>query len=414
MRGTRRAIGAALALGVLAGCRSPRPAVAAAEPPAPHLAEVVRDIPAPDVSAIALAVPADPPAVPARYLRLTADECRRAACGHAVLARGILAAADDGADGVQSHRQAAVEALRQRVAHALAREARGRAAAGALELYYKLQQAELLADLLDRSLAETDALVSAADKLAAGGFAEAPEAFALRRSQLDLRAERVTITAGIRRLNDELKPLLGLPPDDARLLPVDGVRVAPDTLDLGAAYALASQSRGDFQAVRALQTSLDRQTVDAVRQAVAGLLPPLGAITAAANTLAPGLRVLLPFLRRPDVDGVRRQLAVLQQSREEELFRDLSAAVNDFHAQRDRLAVSRRRVEFEATRVAELDVRRSKGLPVEADWRRARLALLSAERQQLTDAYAWQQADVTVRKLLGNLCDGPECGPCCP
>ena len=407
-----------LGLGVAvatAGCRATRPDASATALPGPVLAEAARSLPAPDLSVLPAVLPpsiATPEA--ARYLRLSADECRRAACTHAALARGILAAADgNAAPNRFSPRQVAVDGLRRTVANDLAREARNRTAGGALELYYRLQEAELLADVLDRSLAEIDALVRAADLLAAGGFSEAPEAFTLRKAQLDLRAEQLTLRAGIRRLNTELKPLLGLADADANLLPADGVQVATDALDARAAVARAVAGRGDLQAIRALQTGLDKQTVDAVRQAIAGLLPPLGAITAAANTLAPGLQKLLPFLEKTDVGRVRRQLQLFQEDREREVAKEVTAAVDDYHSQRDRLTVSRRRVAVEAARVAGLTVKRDNGLPVETELRKARLDALAAEREQLKDAYAWKRADVTIRKLLGVLCDGDgDCG--CP
>ena len=404
-----------LTVGVAAaGCRSPRPDPALANPPGPTLAEAARVVPAPDLTALPALVPVSA-AVPvsARYLSLSADECRRSACTHAALARGILAAADGNPrPGSHAPAKTAVDDLRRALAGELAREARNRAAGAALDLYYRLQEAELLADLLARSLDEVDALVRAADTLAANGFSEAPEAFTLRKTQLDLRAEQVTLRAGVRRLNAELKSLLGLEATEENMLPADGFQVTTDQLDPRAAVAHALAGRGDLRAVRALQAGLDKQTVDAVRQAVAGLLPPLGAITAAANTLAPGLQVLLPFLQKTDVEKVRRQVKLLQDDREREVAKDVVEAVDDYHTQRDRLAVSRRRVAVEAARVADFTVKRNNGLPVETDLRKARLDLLAAEREQLKDAFAWKRADVTVRKLLGGLCADAACG--CP
>ena len=406
--------GIGLTLGVAAaGCRAPKPDPTPTTLPGPALVEAARAVPAPDLSALPAILPAAATSpAPAKYLALSVDECRRSACTHAALARGILAAADGNQRPV-TRPQTAVDDLRRTLAGELAREARNRSAGAALELYYRLQEAELLADLLARSLDEVDALVRAADTLAANGFSEAPEAFTLRKSQLDLRAEQVTLRAGVRRLNAELKPLLGLDAVEQNLLPADGFQVTTDQLDPHAAVAHALAGRGDLRAVRALQAGLDKQTVDAVRQAVAGLLPPLGAITAAANTFAPGLRVLLPFLQKTDVEKVRRQVKLLQEDREREVSKDVVEAVDDYHTQRDRLAVSRRRVVVEAARVADFTVKRNNGLPVETELRKARLDLLAAEREQLKDAFAWKRADVTVRKLLGGLC-GDGDSRCCP
>ena len=78
-----------LALGVAAaGCRAPRPDLTPTTLPGPALAEAARVVPTPDLSALPAILPVAASApTPAKYLSLSAEECRRSACAHAALAR---------------------------------------------------------------------------------------------------------------------------------------------------------------------------------------------------------------------------------------------------------------------------------------------------------------------------------------
>jgi hypothetical protein len=367
-----------------------------------NLAPVERALPSPDVSAV-VGVAFQQPVTQADYYRLTAEECRKTACQRAATAKLLLAATETDHKHL-SHKREAVDTLRRNLAQELALEARNRTTAAALELYYKLQEAELLQDLLTRTLQELNAILAGAKALTNNGYAELPETLTLKKTEIDLRAEQVKLQAGIRQLNTELKSLLGLEDLAGQLLPIDRVEVSAGELSVPQAVARALATRGDYRGLQVLEAGLDKQTLDAVRQAIAGLLPPLGALTAATNTLAPGLRVLLPFLEKPDVEGVRKQLRIALAEREREITKEVTTAIDDYRTQRERLAVSRERVAFFTARIQALEPKRANGLPVEGELRQANLDRLQAEREQLKDAYAWKQADITIRKAMGILC----------
>jgi outer membrane protein TolC len=385
------------------GCQSSAPRLAPPPPPRQAvLSAIPRQLPKPDVEILQASV-----SIPENieYRRLTAEECRRLACQHAGPAQLILEAAQPTKTGSTFTNSERVDELRWTAAQHLAKEARNQSAGGALELYYRLQEAELLSDMLTASLTELDEILTAARALVANGYPESPETLALKKTQIELRADKVRAASGIRRLNNELKVLIGAEATIGHLLPDEGLRVFRDQIDPRSATLRAFQARGDLLALRTLEANLDQRTLSAVKQAISGLLPPLGAVTAATTTLAPGLCAILPFLDRADVETVRRQLCLAIQERERDIAKDVSAAVDDYHTQYERVGVSRQLVVLLQTRIEELQTKLGNGLPVEVELRQARLELIRAEREQLRDTYAWKQADITIRKLIGSLAE---------
>jgi hypothetical protein len=396
------------ALPVSLGCQAPAPCPVPRFVP-PELPAVERQLAPVDVSR----VPDSPPPAPGTantagpYYRLTAEECRQFACASSTIANLIeTAAANDNRSGCGIGTRAA-DQLRETVAWHLSAETRNRSAGAALDLYYRLLEAELLADVLAASQKEVDALVSAGEKMTRGGFTESAELFRLRKQQVDLQAKRTQLRSGIAKLNDELKSLTNLTAVPGPLLPTDQLQVTPEPLDPEQAVRVGLATRPDLQLLRALVNGLDHRTFQAVRQALANLVPPLGAVTAASRVLAPGLRTAFPFLNNPDdVDALRRQVGTYLADREREAVKEIRAAVNDWATELELVVIAKRRLAVETERVRELRVKRESGAAVEADYRRAKLEALQAEADLIREATKWKQADVKVRQTLGMLCGG--------
>jgi hypothetical protein len=146
--------------------------------------------------------------------------------------------------------------------------------------------------------------------------------------------------------------------------------------------------------------------VDAVRQAVAGLVPPLAAINTATRVLAPGLRRLIPYLTKPDVQAMRAQLTTLYADREREAVRDIRTSVDEWTSQRELVAIATRRVQLESEQVRELGVKREAGMAVETDYRLAWLELFKSQADLVREAVKWKRADVKARQSMGLLCSG--------
>lgn len=394
-----------------AGCHgtdAPRPAPAPTELPT-----VERRLAPIDVSRLTLGpTPAAQTAPPGPYHRLTAEECHRLACANSSAARLIDVAAESQPRKLLDGTPREADELREAAAAQASREARLRNAAAALELYYQLLEAELLSNVLDESQAEVDELVRAGEVTIELGVTETEQFLTLRRRQVQLRADRARLQAGIRRLNTELKALTGLDHIPGPLLPADQIAVTPEPLDADHAVRVGLATRPDLQLIRTLATGLNARTVDAVRQAVAGLVPPLAAINTATRILAPGLRTLLPYLSKPDVRAMRAQLTTLYADREREAVRDIRTAVDEWTSQRELVAIATRRVQLESEHVRELEVQREAGAAVETDYRLARLELFQAQADLIREAVKWKRADVRARQAMGLLCGGDGAAGC--
>lgn len=390
----------------MAGCRTPKQEGGLGFA-ATDLEVVERKLALPDVSQ-AVDDTADPiHAKVEQYHRLSAEEVRVLACSRAAAASLIEAMAAEPPSTfpiIKSHTSA--DKLRRITATNLANEARLRTAGAALDLYYRLQEAELLTDVLAQSQAEVDRLVESGKVMSERGFTESADYLKLRQQQIELRADRAKLQNGIDRLNLELKAILALDTTSGRLLPADAIRVDAELLDADRAVQIAIAQRPDLQTIRDLANRLDQRSVDAVRQTFAGLVPPLGAVTAASKVFAPGLRLFFPALANGDVEGLRKQLRMNLADREREAAKDVRSTVGEWHLQRDLVAIARQRQALEVENVRELTVKKQKGASVEVEYRRALIAKLTADANVIREAVKWKQIDVRARREMGLLCGG--------
>ncbi len=405
MRTRGRLILFALVLATTAiGCRSSVCQLPLTPGLPPELPAIERRLTPIDVTQITDAPPTKPDPPPT-YHALSVEECRRLACANAGLANLIEQAADD-----SSHRTSfwfrdnPADCLRRNLAVHLSQEARNRSAGAALELYYRLLEAELLSDALTATQTELDALIATATTAANAGFKESADLLQLRKQQVELRADQARLRTGIARLNAEMKGLLRLDATAGNLLPTDSIQVTPEPLDTEQAVRIGLASRADLQALRTLIAGLDTTTLGSVRQALAGLVPPLGAVTAATRVLAPGLQSLLQHFIKPEVESLRRQLQTYLVDRERDVAKDIRAAVDEWTGARELVAIAKRRLIVETERAAELKVKREAGVAVEAEYRRATLDVMRAEADIVREAAKWKLADVKVRQAMGILC----------
>ncbi len=386
------------------GCRTPFHEVPHGPGLPLELPTVERRLTPVDVTQVVDTLPIRPDAQPS-YHPLSAEKCRQLACEHAGIANLLLQAADDSAQRRSMwFRENAADDLRRNLAVHLSCEARNRAAGAALELYFRLVEAELLSDALTATQVELAELIAAATKASEAGFKESADLLQLRKQQVELRADQARLRTGISRLNAELKALLRLDTTPGNLLPTDSIQVTPEPLDAEQAVRVGLASRSDLHAVQTLIAGLDTTTIGAVRQALVGLVPPLGAVTAASRVLAPGLQSLIQHFLKPEVESLRRQLQGHLADREREVAKDIRAAVDEWTGARDLVAIAKRRLVVETERATELKVKRNAGVAVEADYRRATLDVMRAEADLVREAAKWKLADVKARQAMGILC----------
>lgn len=391
-----------------AGCW-PSPALHPPPPAPPLLPCLPRVLAVPDISGIPDEL-APPPPPAGDYLHLAAEQCRALACEHAPGARMVqdAALADDRGYLFDDGAKAESARLRRVLARRLAQEVRNRSAGAALDLYYRLLEAELLSDLLAAGVTELDELVRTAEGFRERGFADGAELARLRKQQADARTELLRVRQGARRLSAELKPLVGLGASPGSLLPTDRVTVVRDRLDPEAAVQLAFAHRADLIGLRELDARLGPRTVEAVRQAVVGLVPAVQPVTAAAYSAPPLLAQLLCDAGTKDAAAYRTLLRQALAQREADAAKEVRTAVDEWATQQDLVAVAKRRAAAERQRLAELTARRASGAAVEADYHAARLEALRADAELVREAVKWKRADVAARQAMGLLCAGGE------
>ena len=402
--------GAMVALGSLtAGCRTPAPVRPSPEPTALEPAE--RQIPAPDVSALAdlPALGAADPLPPVGYYRLTADECRALACENSALGNLIDAGSEARPHGpLTACATVAIDNVRATAGRYLAQEARNRTAGSALALYYRLLELELKSDVLASSILELDRMIAASDKLIEKGFRQTADGYELRKQRLELEADRTRLRSGLLRLNAELKSLLAIDPGaKGFILPADQVRVVPDPLDAEQAVQVGLMLRADLNLLRSLANSVDHRTLQAIRKTLVGLAPPLAAVTLAAEHLVPALLPFVSAMAKAEVAALRRQILALLRDREREAAKEIRTAAEEWTSARELVAIARQRFELNGAQVKELETKSKVGQAVELELRKARLEQLKAESDLVGEVVKWKLADVKARETMGLLC--PDC-----
>ncbi|HEX4612209.1 MAG TPA: hypothetical protein VH092_28705 [Urbifossiella sp.] len=375
---------------VAAGCHhGTRPAAR----PTTELPVVPRQVVEADVSAVAApATPARPPAA----RRLTAAECRALAVQNTPLA--------DDLDRHPGNDTPARSHLRPRKADAAggravrgyaADELRNRAAAAALDDFFKLARAEAQFDLLLAARAEVAARVADAADAAKHGLRD--RADPLRTQLHDLDAQLGELDGGIGALNASLRARLGLnAADPLPLGPADPLRVRGEDVDADAAVRTALRYRPDLNLIRAVLACQDGSEAGLSNQVLTGINPLL-----AAGSGHPVAALLLAVCGGDG--GSRGRLEAALAGRERQAEAEVRAAVAMLRGHRAAAAARSAAAADAAARVDELEKRAAAGQSVAADLTAARLDLLKARGAVLEAAADWCRAEARLRQAMGVL-----------
>jgi outer membrane protein TolC len=392
------ALCAALAL---AGCHGP------GQPPAPTPAPAVLPVGGrapvePDVSALPT-TSRKPPPVPSEYRQLTAAECRRLAIINAPFADDLDRHPDNRPPAhPRLHKKAAEHAENSRLVRGYAAdELRNRAAADALDDFYKLLNAEGQLVLVNEGDKEAREQLADALKAEKAGIKAAAVA-AIRRQLLDIEANRAKLEAGIDALNASLRARLNLAPDQLPVWPSDPLKVRDEQVDVDRAVATGLAYRPDLNLLRVLAAGNAADLAEGVLRAASPLLVTTRTSNPVAILLAP---ILAPFTGQPErrraevTARVQRTLA----GRERQAEAEIRAAAANLRGAGATAAARALDVKQVQERIAELQTRQKAGLNVTAELVTARLDLLKAKGALLTAATDWATAEVNLRKAMGLL-----------
>lgn len=290
-------------------------------------------------------------------------------------------------------------------------EARNQSAGSALEVYYRLAEAEARWQLLQESFFALDSALAKTRDLMAQGFKVRLDVDDLQRQRLATQAESTQLQLGILQLNDELRRLLGVDDcrDDWRFWPtLEGEEsLARWALDEEVRQGLAH--RPQLQLLRTLPARLDARTLPAAQMLLRSFNGLLGMSEPTAQR--PRLGLLLAFMSAAggvELDKSRQQLRHYRDEREREVARDIRQAVRAVHAGIDLVVLARERVRIRRDKFDDLRAKEDKGLTAFAEITQAHLDWLKARDEAIKETASLKIAQAKLKQEQGLL--AAECG----
>jgi len=350
------------------------------------------------------------PAAAGGYRVLNADEVQCLAAANAPLAK--LYASEGDAAGANAGRYdgQSVSLTKQLTAYRAVDE-RNKAAGNALELFYRLAEAEAGRDVLDRGIVEVGLMEAHLEQLKGSGLKMPGDPTAIRRQKLDWINRRIQLDAAVVRMQEQLQQLCGLESDPARpLWPDADFHAVVEPVDVEAAVAEGLAHRADVGAVRLLDASLSADTLSAARGGLQPFGAGLGASIAAKRLF--GNR----YVDAGELETRRKQIAQAKVETERTAVREIREAAWNVENSLRQIAVAKERLALWAQRAADLEAKhRTNGVTV-FDLGAARLELCGAESDAVHRVAAWRIAQAKLKQAQGLL--AAECGylppRCCP
>ncbi|WP_406699602.1 hypothetical protein V5E97_12140 [Singulisphaera sp. Ch08] len=296
-------------------------------------------------------------------------------------------------------------------------EARNRSAGAALELFFKLAEAEGRLDVLKQSLVEIEETLASGERMKAKGMQLGDDFEILRRQRVATLNSNIELDLAIERLNTELQHQLKLGPTGERwrIWPVVEESVIADPIDVTAAVTLGWEHRADLALLRRLGQSLDRENAPLIR----GVLGQIHALLelSSQDELTAG-KVLLSLFKRPqasdrEVQELCRQLQAYRIERELAVAEEIRQDVMVVAARLRQVAVAREEVDGWDRRLDELKAKSERGISTFPERTTVQLRRFEAQGALIERVMAWHIARVHLAEHQGILSEG--CGPtACP
>ena len=329
------------------------------------------------------------------YLALTVEQCQCLAAQESTIANLL----EKEAGVAPSHGRKAD--LRQALLSNGALEARNKDAGAALELFYRLAEAEARWALLAASIDQVQKANAHGDKLKKQGLPLPADFDHFARQEFDLRSDRVRLSNGIEKLNRNLARKLEVVgvPEYERLWPVADFSVPEQPVDVAAAVALGLAQRPELQFLRQASQDAGLANLAEVRRA-------LSASNALLGMSGGRCQKLIAILCNSETSSRRQQLQQLQEQREREIADDIRQAAGDMNAQVELVAIARARARHAAAKLKEQQDKQAKGTGSVFDVTSARLTWLKARDQQVQEVTAWHLAHTRLQQAQGALTEG--------
>jgi hypothetical protein len=359
-----------------------------------------------------------PAAVPT-YRALTEPECQCLAAHASDIGNLLDREAEAVSDGSELRHRGPKKKDQRRadmqraVLKAGALEGRNRSAGDALQLYFRLAEAEARFDLLRDSLGQTGKALLEAEKLRKQGFRVPPELETLERQQMDLLADQARLQKAVEQLNIDLAKKIGVdacPPADALWPHADfGVSGAP--VDTDSAITFALEHRPQLIVLRELSHNLDSDTLPAARQLLQAANPMAG--TAKSEPRFAELVKLAAALKgtsadAKELDARQNQLEELLRDRERAVADEVRQAARSLRTQTRLVSLGKERVLYWQVKVRDQEQKIAKGTGSELDLTSVKLPWLKARGELIQEVMAWHVARAQLKQAQGLL--SLECG----
>jgi outer membrane protein TolC len=344
---------------------------------------------------------------PQQYRYLSAAECRFLAITHTPFADDLDSHPDN-----QTNRRCTLPRREQQanlsrlVRGYAADELRNRAAAEALELYYKLAAAEGQFDLLLAGHAVLKVQLAATEKALDVGAADRAGADRLKRQLLELESQLAELEAAIAVLNAGLTGHLGLDPSiPTPIWPSDQLCILNDQPDVELAVRTSLRNRPDLNLLRSLASNAE-QGGELANAVLNSINPLLGSTDSSNPFLGPLMSILLAAKKEPSRAEAlaHRQVLSSLATRERLAESEVRAAAAMLRGNRAAAAAKSSEVRNLTARVAETEKRAAAGVAgAEAELALARLDLLKARADLIRSVADWHIKDVKLRQATGML-----------
>jgi hypothetical protein len=275
-------------------------------------------------------------------------------------------------------------------------------AATAMELFFRLVEAEGGSQNLDRRLQEVEAMQADVDHLQAHGLASPVSKSELEARRLELAHRQADVQGTIYRLNHQLAESLGRKlPVGARYWPESDLLVDPSVPDSDEAVGFGLANRADLAALRIASRAEGREAIVAAQV----LLQPLGV---GAGTGSPNMIKLAHFFsQRREADAREDQLWMARRQQEQTVESQVRQAADLVSTRLSQVAITYDRQRAIDARL-QAGKRRQDFAASPLGIRTITLDGLAAEQDLLHDVIEWKLAVVKLKQAQGLL--ATECG----
>jgi hypothetical protein len=279
-------------------------------------------------------------------------------------------------------------------------EIRNRAAASALELYYRILETELRRAPLRRQQQALDELLAEFDSLRAKGLSVPIDEQALRRQKAALIAQRMTLEKSAERLREQLVSLVGFPAGSPPIAPRDDLTIRAPSFDVSAEVERGLQERPDLLQIQALNGWVCKETLPIVRAILSSAAPGTG------SAVVPPKRHRWWWQKPLAMNETKAriaQLSLLSDTKREMVCSEIRVAIREIEEQTSLALLAEREVKDSQARYENL--RKKLGGPgvTPSEVYTALTASCQAEQELISRAIQWKLSWVKLRSAQGTL-----------